>query len=302
MVNKITKPRLKTFIAYNTVKMIIVTLIACIILVLIFNGVGKHPTDGQDFKLIIDSNIKIGKDVIDLFSDLKNRDEEDGGFSYEMLKGEPFILRGSDENPTSYNLNSIYVPLSYDDVCVLPEDIFKDYVTAGNAKRIDLYITEALAFCNQFLVGGEIDANKVFNYFELTRGKDSRFITKEQKEQGKNSELKRIKAIYKNANLLKDCFNAHPELLYNCSYKSETFGQTFEGAYAINISNLKGREDKNIANLFQINKEVSEKEPIVTTEGIYLAVGDTFDKTGDLFYEQLAFLVTLIKNYTNYLG
>lgn len=302
MVNKITKPRLKTFIAYNTVKMIIVTLIACIILVLIFNGVGKHPTDGQDFKLIIDGSIVVGEDIIGLFDDLKNNDEQDGGFSYEMLKGEPLILRESDEYPISYNLNSIYVPLSYDDVCVLTEKVYKDYVTSGNAKRIDLYITEALAFCNQFLVGGEIDANKVYEYFELTRGKDSRFITKDQKEQGKKDELKRIKAIYKNATTLENCFAIHPELLHNCSFKSEVLNQTFEGPYAINVSNLKGHSENKIENLFQINKTVNDTETVLTTEGIYVVIGDTYDKTGDLFYEQLAFLVTLLRNYTNYLG
>ena len=42
-------------------------------------------------------------------------------------------------------------------------------------------------------------------------------------------------------------------------------------------------------------------EEITTTEGIFIVVGDTYDKTGDLFFEPLALIVSLIKNYTNYL-
>ena len=102
MVNKITKARLKNFIWYNSAKILILTVILSVVLGLLFNFVEKKPTDGQDFKILIDESITLGVEIDELFSDLFTSDEDGGGFSYEILKGETIIARNSNENPKDY--------------------------------------------------------------------------------------------------------------------------------------------------------------------------------------------------------
>ena len=300
MVNKITKKRLKTFIQYDAVKALLAAVLACVFFVLVFNGFGKQPSDGQSFKVIVDANISIGEDFVTLSESLKHSDNNNDGFSYEILSYEKINLYGTDETPAPSNLLTNYVPLSYDDVCVLTQTVLDVYLKNGCAKELNQYINEALIYTSQFLVNGEFDEQKVYNYFDSTRGKDVRFKTAEQKQKGKENELKRIKAIYNNATALKECFEKHPELLYNASY--ELLGETFEGAYAINFGKLVGKDGAKAENLFNTNTVINGNEEITTTDGIFVVVGDTYDKTGDLFFEPLAFLVNLIKSYTNYLG
>ena len=95
MVNKITKARLKNFIWYNSAKILILTVILSVVLGLLFNFVEKKPTDGQDFKILIDESITLGVEIDELFSDLFTSDEDGGGFSYEILKGETIIARNT---------------------------------------------------------------------------------------------------------------------------------------------------------------------------------------------------------------
>ncbi len=303
MVNKITKKRLKNVLVYDGLKIIILSVIVCLIVVLIFNGLAKKPSDGQDFKLIIDEELHVGEEELDSFmNQLFEVGPENGGFSYDTLRGEIITLRSNDESPKNYMLNNIYVDISQDDACVLVEDIYVQYLSENNAVDIVKYVDSALQFlfkeglCDE---NGVFNENKVNAYFERTRGSDSRFKTNSQIESGKAKELKRLKAIYSNAKALKNCFELHPELLDERTFNYG--GVEFTGKYAILIDKFDGNNGRYAETLFKRSYEDDSGLTVYTTEGIYITIGNNLDANGDLFYENLAFLYTLINRYSTFL-
>ena len=302
MVNKITGKRLKNVIVYDGLKIILLSVIICIIAVLVFNAITKKPSDGQDFKLIVDDELITGDDTNPFFAELFSNGVENGGYSYETLKGELMYLKGNDESPKSYMLNNVYADIAQDDVCVLAEDTYLGYVSRNNAIDLLQYVDGAL---NYLTSEGLCDLNGVFNvdkvnaYFDRTRGKDSRFKTEEQIKKGKEDELKRLKAIYNNATKLKNCFQAHPELL---DQRTFTYGGVeITGKFALVLDKFDGNNDRRIENLFKRAYKDEGGEVKYTTQGIYIAIGNNSIENGDLFYENLAFLYTLINTYSTYL-
>ncbi|MBR2323169.1 MAG: hypothetical protein IKA54_06220 [Clostridia bacterium] len=304
MVNKITGKRLKNLISYDWLKMLALSVIVCIVVILIFNAFAKKPSDGQDFRLVIDQDVIVEEDEIKgVFDTLFDGGVEEGGFSYETLQGQVVYLRGNDESPKSYILGGVYAELNQDDVNILLEDVYLEYIAQNNAVKIDEYLISAKQFlldnglCNSL---GEFDVNRVNSYFETTRGKDTRFKTAEQIKKGKEDELKRLKAIWNNATALQKCFEEHPELLDERTYLFGAYENT--GKFAINLSKLNGNSEsgKYIENLFK-RSYVKDDQTLYTVEGIYLTVGQTSDADGDLFYEKLAFLYTLIKTYSTFI-
>lgn len=304
MVNKITAKRLKNLISYDWLKMVALSVIVCIVVILVFNAFAKKPSDGQDFRLVIDQDVIVESDEINsVFDALFEGGVENGGFSYETLQGQVVYLRENDESPKSYILGGVYAELNQDDVCVLLEDVYVQYISQNNAVKIDEYLNSAKQFliseglCNSL---GEFDVDKVNSYFETTRGKDARFKTAEQISKGKEEELKRLKAIWNNATALQKCFQDHPELLDERSYTYGAYENT--GKFAINLSKLNGNgaSGRNIENLFKRSYEEGD-QTLYTVEGIYIALGQTSDADGDLFYEKLAFLYTLIKTYSTFI-
>lgn len=304
MVNKITGKRLKNLISYDWLKMLALSVIVCIVVILVFNAFAKKPSDGQDFRLVIDQDVIVeGDEIKGVFDTLFDGSVEEGGFSYETLQGQVVYLRGNDESPKSYILGGVYAELNQDDVNILLEDVYLEYIAQNNAVKIDEYLISAKQFlldnglCNSL---GEFDVNRVNSYFETTRGKDTRFKTAEQIRKGKEDELKRLKAIWNNATALQKCFEEHPELLDERTYLFGTYENT--GKFAINLSKLNGNSEsgKYIENLFK-RSYVKDDQTLYTVEGIYLTVGQTSDADGDLFYEKLAFLYTLIKTYSTFI-
>ena len=304
MVNKITGKRLKNLISYDWLKMLALSVIVCIVVILVFNAFAKKPSDGQDFRLVIDQDVIVeGDEIKGVFDTLFDGSVEEGGFSYETLQGQVVYLRGNDESPKIYILGGVYAELNQDDVNILLEDVYLEYIAQNNAVKIDEYLISAKQFlldnglCNSL---GEFDVNRVNSYFETTRGKDTRFKTAEQIKKGKEDELKRLKAIWNNATALQKCFEEHPELLDERTYLFGAYENT--GKFAINLSKLNGNSEsgKYIENLFK-RSYVKDDQTLYTVEGIYLTVGQTSDADGDLFYEKLAFLYTLIKTYSTFI-
>ena len=305
MVNKITKKRLKNVLAYDGLKILILSVIVCIVVVLIFNAFAKKPSDGQDFKLIVDDDLIYDYDEVDKFLDeLFQNGVDNGGFSYETLQGDFISLRDNDESPKNYMLNSIYAELTQDDVCVLQEEIYKQYIEQNNAVDIIAFIDNAFEFlfseglCD---VDGNFNQQKVNDYFIRTRGNDSRFRTQEEIANGKANELKRLQAIYRNATALKACFEAHPELLDERTY---SYGDAqITGKFAIVIGNLNGNAQtgRYAEKLFKRSYENEDGETVYTTDGIYIAFGNNYAQNGDIIYENLAFMYTLIKTYSTYI-
>ena len=304
MVNKITGKRLKNLIVYDGIKIVALSVIVCLIAVLVFNAFAKKPSAGQDFRLIVDEDVFVGDDANEFLDYMFYSGAENGGFSYETLQGQLVYLRSNDESPKSYVLSGVHVELHEDDVCVLLEGIYVDYISQNNAVKIDEYLNSAKQF---LLDNGLCDENGVFNvdkvnaYFESTRGKDSRFKTADQIEVGKANELKRLKAIWNNATALQNCFALHKELLDEREYTYGNF--TDKGYFALNVGALNGNSQtgKYVENLFKRAYQDENNETVYTADGIYIALGKNLDANGDLFYENLAFLYTLIKTYSTYI-
>ena len=303
MVNKITKQRLKNVIVYDGVKILALSVILCVVLILIFNAFAKKPSNGQAFKFVIDENIHVGDDVNGFMDDLFESGSENGGFSYEILQGETVYLRSNDESPKEYVLNNVYAELSQDDVCVLEEEIYLQYISRNNAVDLVDYVKSAKTFllnegiCN---AGGEFDVSAVNAYFEKTRLKDSRFRTSEQIEKGKKDELDRLKAIWKNATALDTCFATHPEVLDERTFTIGDYTKT--GKFALKIDVFDGKDGKLVENLFKRSYLDENEETVYTTSGIYITVGNNLQDDGDLYYENLAVLYTLINTYSTFIS
>ena len=273
----------------------------CIALLLAFNFVEKKPTDGQNFKFIIDEDILMGSDVKMIFQELFEYGVDNGGFSYEMLAGETIILRDADGNK-AYNLKSLYCELFYDDVVVLTEAMYNEYYKNDHAVDLPSYVQEAKEFIisNGFLNSDlTFNVSKVNEYFDRTRGKDSRFRTAKEKEQGRADELKRLQAIWQNANALEACFNAHPEILDE-QKTYDFYGLEKSGRFAIKIGELKNG-NRDIKNLFTVTTLDKFGYQVTTADGIYLSIGRNKTENGDLYYEQLTVLTKIISKYSNYL-
>ncbi|MBE5744116.1 MAG: hypothetical protein E7358_05320 [Clostridiales bacterium] len=300
MVDKITKRKLKSFFVYDAWKVVLVSTIFCVIFVLLFNFISKKPTDGQDFKIMLDDDIVMTKAIDDYIEALFTTKPTEGGFSYEMLKGETMYMRGTEENPEEYLLGGVYCDLNYDDVCILGEKLYLAYLKMqGGAVDINEYIKDAknYLFSNEFCDNnGVFNESKVFEYFDKTRKGDSRFRTKEQKEKGRLDELERLKGIYFMAESLQSCFIEHPYLLDEQREGTDKFGQKVMGSYALKLGELDGGDLGDISSVFSIVKEDGNN-----ADGVYLAIGNNKEENGDLYYEMLAVLYQTIKNYSTYL-
>ncbi len=305
MVDKLTKRKLKNFFVYDLWKVVVLSAILCVIFVLIFNFVSKKPSDGQDFKIMLDDDVIMGKGTIDEYiEELFTSKPTEGGFSYEMLKGETMYIRGTEENPEEYLLGGVYCDLNYDDVCFLGKKLYLAYLKMqGGAVDINEYIKDAKAFLfdNEFCdTNGVFNESNVFKYFDRTRKGDSRFRTKAQKEKGRLDELERLKGIYFMATSLEACFEENPNLLDEQREGTNQIGQKVMGSYALKLSELDGGELGDISRVFSITPTDEEDE--TSSSEIYLAIGNNKEANGDLYYEMLAVLYKTIKNYSTYLS
>lgn len=306
MVDKITKKKLKNFFIYDAWKIVVLSAILCVVFVLIFNFVSKKPSDGQDFKMMLDDDIVMGTGIDSLFEDLFTTKASEGGFSYEMLKGETMYMYNTEENPEEYLLGSVYGELYYDDVVIMGETLYLKYLSMGGAAAdINEYIKDAKCFlldnglCN---TDGVFDEQRVNEYFDKTRKGDSRFRTKAEKEQGRKDELDRLKGIWFMATSLESCFEQHPELLDDEREGTNEIGKKVNGRYALHLGALDGGIYGNITSVFSRVEIDDSGNTSYVADGIYVAIGKNKEENGDLYYEMLAVLYQLIENYSTYFG
>ncbi len=298
---KITKEKVKTFLTYESLKVLAVCVGACFLLFIIFNALTTKPTSGQEVNLLYDKTLILGKDVSSTLSSLTTlpkEGEKKNNFSYEALKVSAIQIESGNYN-SEYILSEVHVKSFEDDMLVLGEELYLYYVNTNNAVDIPTFINGAIDYVtsNGFIVNGEFSSSAITDYFYATRSNDKRFKTKAQKEQGAIYEYDRITALYKQATALKAVFEAHPELLDERTF--DFYGTSITGKYGVKLSELKGSEDCDIKNLF--SRVVTENEDsLYTSEGIYLAFGENKEQTGDLYYETLAFLYELVCKYTLY--
>ena len=114
-------------------------------------------------------------------------------------------------------------------------------------------------------------------------------------------EIHRIQTIWENATLLEKVFNEHSEIFSDKFTSFAWGGREITGSFAIDLSMLKGGESL-IENAFKLTVVNEETGDITyTTSGLYLFVGYNEDVNGDLDYESLAYIRTIIEKYSNFI-
>ncbi len=314
MDNKITIKRLKNFIAYDLVKTIAVTLSIVVVLILVMNFLSPKPTEGQEFTLLIDDQVICGTYSQTILDDIKGKDVDDYGFSYEILKTTKTQIVPGEYG--SYYMLDTYSQVYYDDIFVCADIYTEDAETKEKvatlydsfiynlyAYNIVDYYEDALKFVKPFFDGDTINENEVKNYFAKERGKDARFRKDSEYYKGLEEEIRRIKAIKTNADKFKAlCEN------YDILYKNESVvaknGETLNGYFAIDVNKLAvyQRNALPISNVYS-RAVLDDKGYFVdsTTENVLIMVGANKEVNGDLFYEGLAFINYFIKTYTTLL-
>ena len=308
---KITKSRLKTFFAYDAVKLVAAVVITVLLLWIILNALAKKPSNGQDFYMMVADDVVISDEARALPSKVKDGDAK-YKFSYDVLNVNTLVI-----NPAGYSsayMMNTYCELGEDDVFICIDDgdesLYNQYTNLYWGEDIVSYATYALNFLkdNGFISeSGEFTDEKTEEYFLKTRKKDARFRKKAAREQGVKQEAERLKRVYDNAKALLTAIDAHPELLYDEKEIKISDKYSVKGKFAINLGALDGNPavngKKQITDLFarkvyDDGGNVSE----ITADKVLLLVGRNEQDEGDLYYESLAFINTLLFEYSTFLG
>ena len=308
MDNKITLQRLKTFFIYDSIKLLACVIGVVFFLVIVFNAIAKKPTSGQDYFVMVADNVYIGNDGYNFVHKVNGNEVDNYGFSYDILRVNNMVI-----DPTGYSsgyLMNTYAELNEDDVFIVADvegsTMYDNYINSYFAVGINDYIESALKYVtsNGFISEtGVVNEEKIRSNFIKTRGEDTRFETEKLFNEGLNNEVNRIKAIYKNANILKQVLLNHPELYHETEqiiYNNEVI---FEGVFGLKLSALPGKGDNKITNMYYRAITVDANAGIVdyTAEGIVLLVGNNYSSEGDLFFENLAYINSLINTYSSFI-
>lgn len=303
MDNRITKTRLKTFITYDLIKVVAILLVVCVALLVVFNMVADKPSTAQTFYVLCDTEVIVGDEGDLLTVETAERGTSKGGFSYDILKLSTKVLETGAYNAT-YMLETTS-EVGDDDIFIAQEPLGRIYLNRYYAVDIVEHTKNAKKYCIEqgfYTESGEINQDKIIESFLKTRKNDNRFRSSENKEKGKKLEVERIKAIWENANLLLGVYENHPEI-FASQFNSFTWGEReIVGNFAIDLSKLTGSSNE-ISNAFKLAVTNEETyEVTYTVEGLYLFIGNNYDINGDLDYESLAYLRTIIEKYTNFVG
>ena len=304
MDNKITKTRLKTFFFYDFIKIIAIAVVLCVGSLIIFNWVGEKPTSAQTFYVLCDPKVVIGEEGGMLSVDTAKKGTEKGGFSYDILE-----VSTKNVEETAYNISYMLktsVELGDDDIFITGEALGREYLDSYAAADIVGLVKRAKQYCtdnNFYSKSGTINEENIKQNFLKTRKNDNRFRSAKNKEQGVALEIQRIKTIWENSNLLESVFNEHSEIFSDKFTSFEWGGREITGSFAIDLSKLKGGDEKNdLSNAFKLAIYSEDTGEIsYTTDGLYLFVGNNEDVNGDLDFESLAYIRTIIEKYSNFI-
>lgn len=308
---KVTKTRIKTFFAYDFIKVIAAVGITVLLLWIIFNALAKKPTNGQDFFMMVADDVVISDEARALPSYVKEGDAK-YKFSYDVLNVNTLVI-----NPSGYTsayMMNTYCELGEDDVFICADtgegSLYNQYTDLYWGEDIESYANYALKFLNDngFIdESGEFTDKNAESYFLKTRKKDARFRKQSAREKGVLQEAERLKAVYDNVKNLLFAIENHPELLYEEKEVKISDEYTVKGKFAINLGALDGNPasngKKSILDLFARNVYDEEGNVTdVTADKVLLLIGRNEQEEGDLYYESLAFINTLIYEYSTFLG
>lgn len=304
MDNKITKTRLKTFVSYDLIKVVAIALILCVGAMVLFNGVAEKPTTAQSFYVLCDPDVIIGDEGGMIPIDTARKGAKSGGFSYDILEVSTTNIDSVAYNP-SYMLKTA-AEVGDDDIFITGEKLGKEYLNGYFATDIVGLVKDAKQYCtdnNFYSKSGTINEENIRQNFLYVRKKDNRFRSSKQKEEGVALEIQRIKTIWENATLLERVFSEHSEIFSDKFTSFSWGGQEHTGSFAIDLSKIKGGKDGSvIENAFKFGTTNLETgEVTYTTNGLYLFVGNNEDINGDLNYESLAYIRTILEKYSDFI-
>ncbi len=297
MNGKFSKNNIKIFFTYDLLKVLAVCLAFCVLFTLIFGIVEKKVEEGQRFAILYGDDVIVGDEVQDLYSNLINKENENS-FSYNILNLETKQITAVEQSP-QYLMNT-YSEIHDDDVFICTVTLIESYVGTYKAQDFNEYIENAFKYLydnNFYDENGVINEDTIIENFIKKNEKDSRFKEQSVIEEAKLSEVKRIKAIFENATVLKEVFEKNPQIFddeYNVLQNVN-----YTGKFAIKLSELKGGE-RLVENSFKREVENEETgEVTYTVDGVYLLLGNKASVNGDMHYEGLTFLVNFLKTYSN---
>ncbi len=301
MDNRITKSRLATFITYDFIKVIAVMLALCVVLLVVFNAVSDKPTSAQSFYVLCDNEVIIGEDGDMLPIDTARKGAKNGGFSYDILQVTTKPIE-TGAYTASYMLKTS-AELGDDDIFITQEKLGREYLNGYFATDIVGFVDKAFQYCTDndfFSKSGTINEENIKQYFLKTRKNDNRFRFTDKSE-GIALEIQRIKTIWENATVLQKVFTEHSEI-FSDKFTSFTWGgREITGSFAIDLSKLTGGDVlSNAFKLAVVNEDSGEIS--YTSDGLYLFLGNNQDVNGDLDYESLAYIRTIIEKYSNFIS
>ncbi len=322
MDNRLTKKRLSDFLAYEWILTIIVAVAAIVVLELVYTIAATRLSTGQQFKYYLDENIYIANADKSVYNLLDFSAGENGKtFSYDVLSVEAENLM------SSYNVLSVRLSVQEGDA------IFTSSVEEeGSPVRAKTIIDEtgvydmfgllesAKAYLGNFTVSGgniynenDYDENKIRGYFDERMKGDKRFRTEEQKEEGRQNEIGRIKKLAKDASDFEYLLSIGEEkgLFYrytrfeqtaNNNPDNENYNNAYQRerdsgenlVYGFNMSALTGGK-KNVSEYLKLQGKEN-------AEGVVLLLFDFASFQPDLQYESISFCVTLAREFSDFLG
>ena len=305
MNNKITSERFKNFISYDFWKMVLAIVAVIIVVGLTMRITSPMPTYAQEFTMMVDSAIITSDEGRNLLNDVKSKDVSNYGFSYDILTTKTFYITTGQHSPSF--LMHTYEKAYHDDIFICADidenSLYKNYISSFYANELTSYVNEAISFANGFYAqDGSLDEQKVKDYFASKRGKDARFISDNDYFNAVNNECLRITAIKENATKLKYVFENY-DILYNYE-ELESYGEIVAtGYYAIDFSKLNNykRQDKSLQNAFSRIRDLGEGNYESTLDNVLLLIGGNYEISGDLHYEGLAVINTILQTYTTLL-
>ena len=331
MDNRLTKRRLFDLLSYEWIFMIVMCVVAIIFWELVYSVASVKLTPGQDFKIYYDYTLSSTSDT-----DLRQLIVDRKTFSYDVLKF------SSEDIDKSNNVLSSRLSIQEGDVIFTDAVGIKEYNEAIRKNEIPENMVRAFSLIDtsSYRIGSldemlsnaqvylkvnffkddyneqtvfdsydsqNIDHAKVRSAFLKRNGKDNRFRSSSNKEQGIKLEIERIEKLYENVVFMQKFINDNQDsealVKYTkysqaCTFSLGALGE-YEGrlkkeqdagrendVYGINLGKLSG--GRNITDFIQYRLGGD------LTDIVILAFDFTYYQP-DLQYESLSFICSMIK-------
>lgn len=318
MDNKITKSRLSSLFSYEWLKIVAFFVVAILLFELLFAVTGVKLTAGQQFKVIYDENIDTNFEnnlIKAVCIDANNQSI----LSYDVQKVDAEVMKKSTDNAIDvrYQTRDSDVVISHtqkDDEGYVRAKQLLDYFEVWAFEDV---LEDGEEYLSQFLTDGKtdvysfenLDTSKIDAHFLQTHKKDNRFRSKENREAGKVRERERIKNIVSDLNDVKRLLAEHPEIFYRYRKYEQVFSKLTPdaGRYEEIKNNYERSTEKSYAIIpDKLTKGIYKVSDYFTVEGktqdVVIMAYDFYGEEPNLQFEALRFMVSLVRNFSDFLN